>query len=114
MPRETVADPALLAHLGRAGIVERDGGWVYRFDPSANRRREPVETWDLLSQVRAPALILRAEHSPVLPRPLADRLVAALPSADLVEIPGAYHHVTLDAPEAVSKALDPFLERMRG
>ena len=113
VPRETVADPALLAHLGRAGIVERDGGWVYRFDPSANRRREPVETWDLLPQVRAPALILRAELSPVLPRPLADQLIAALPRADLVEIPGAYHHVTLDAPDAVSRALGPFLERMR-
>src|SRR5262245_51677359 len=26
VPRETVADPALLRHLGEAGVVERDGG----------------------------------------------------------------------------------------
>jgi pimeloyl-ACP methyl ester carboxylesterase len=111
VPRETVADPALLGHLARVGIVERDGGWVYRFDPSSNHRREPVETWDLLSLVRAPALVLRAEHSPVLPPPLAEKLCAGLPSAELVEIPGAYHHVTLDAPKAVVAALEPFLAK---
>ena len=113
VPRETVADPALLAHLARVGIVERAGGWVYRFDPSSNHRREPVETWDLLSRVRAPALIVRAELSPVLPPPQAEQLIAGLPQAELVEIPGAYHHVTLDAPEAVVKALEPFLAAAR-
>jgi pimeloyl-ACP methyl ester carboxylesterase len=56
---------------------------------------------------------VRAELSPVLPRPLADQLIAALPRAELVEVPGAYHHLTLDAPSAVSKALDPFLERLK-
>src|SRR5881628_1920620 len=28
VPRETNADPALLAHMGTAGVVERDGAWV--------------------------------------------------------------------------------------
>src|SRR3989454_3831546 len=36
LPRETAADPAFLAHLGAAGVVERDGAWVYRFDPASN------------------------------------------------------------------------------
>src|SRR6266545_3425932 len=41
LPRETVADPAFLAHLGAAGVVERDGAWVYRFDPASNSGRRP-------------------------------------------------------------------------
>lgn len=112
VPRETVADPALLAHLGRAGIVQRNGGWVYRFDPSSNHLREPAETLSLLSRVRAPALIIRAELSPVLPAPLARQLQEALPDAEVVVIPGAYHHVTLDAPAAVVAHLEAFLSRV--
>src|SRR5215813_15305693 len=41
LPRETVADPALLAHLGRSGVVQRDGHWVYRFDPARMASASP-------------------------------------------------------------------------
>jgi pimeloyl-ACP methyl ester carboxylesterase len=34
IPADTVADPSLLAHLAREGIVERDGRFLYRFDPA--------------------------------------------------------------------------------
>ena len=35
LPRETVAAPALLEHMAREGIVERDGRFMYRFDKRA-------------------------------------------------------------------------------
>src|SRR2546429_2969879 len=34
------------------------------------------------------------------PRDLAERMQAAIPTATLVEIPGAYHHLVLDDPAA--------------
>ena len=34
-----------------------------------------------------------------------------IPRAEVVEIPGAYHHLTLDAPEPFNAALDAFLRR---
>jgi pimeloyl-ACP methyl ester carboxylesterase len=40
---------------------------------------------------------------------MAARLGAAIPRAEIVEIEGAYHHLTLDAPEAFNQALDRFL-----
>src|SRR5207244_701214 len=96
LPRETVADPAFLAHLGAAGVVERAGAWVYRFDPASNSGRRPVDAWSLLDRIAAPTLIARGELSPVLPRVMADKLRAAIRSATLAEIPASYHHLVLD------------------
>lgn len=109
LPRDTVADPALLAHVARAGIVERDGGWVRRFDPSANGFRRPVDAWTLVDRINAPTLIVRAEWSPGLAGGVAERLRDTIPNATLVELPGAYHHLTLDQPQRFVEVLDPFL-----
>jgi pimeloyl-ACP methyl ester carboxylesterase len=114
LPRETVADPALLAHLGRSGVVERDGHWVYRFDPASNGQRQPVDAWTLVHRITAPTLIVRGELSPNFTREMADKLRATIPGAQYVEIPGAYHHLTLDNPKAFVQAADPFLTTTLG
>jgi pimeloyl-ACP methyl ester carboxylesterase len=113
VPRETNADPALLAHMGAAGVVERDGAWVYRFDPASNAERRPVDAWTLLDRITAPTLIARGELSPVLPRDMADKLRSAIRGASLVEIPASYHHVTLDNPAGFVLELDRFLASLR-
>jgi pimeloyl-ACP methyl ester carboxylesterase len=109
LPPDTVADPALLAHLAREGVVARAGGVVYRFDPACYAARQPVDLWPLLPRIAAPALVVRGERSPILPREMAERLRAALGRATLVEVPEAYHHVLLDRPAAVARTLIDFL-----
>jgi pimeloyl-ACP methyl ester carboxylesterase len=109
LPRETNADPALLAHLGASGVVQRDGAWFYRFDPSSNSGRRPVDAWTLLDRITAPTLIARGELSPVLPRDMADKLLSSIRGATLVEIPASYHHLVLDNPSAFVRELDRFL-----
>ena len=109
LPRETNAAPAFLAHLGAAGVVERDGAWFYRFDPASNSGRRPVDAWTLLDRITAPTLIARGELSPVLPRDMADKLRASIPNATLVEIPASYHHLVLDNPSTFVQELDRFL-----
>ena len=109
LPRETVADAALLAHVARAGIVEREGGWSYRFDPAANGSRRPHDMWPHLSRITAPTLIVRAALSPVLTSDMAEKMRATIPDVRLVEVPGAYHHVTLDQPERFVRAVEGFL-----
>jgi pimeloyl-ACP methyl ester carboxylesterase len=111
LPRETVADPRLLAHLAREGITEREGRFLYRFDPACNGRRRPTDGWALLERITAPTLLVRGEHSPILPREMATDMLARLPRARLVEIPGTYHHLVLDAPVAFAKVLDEFLSQ---
>ena len=109
LPRETVADPRLLAHLAREGITERDGRFLYRFDPACNGRRRPTDAWVLLDRITAPTLLVRGEHSPILPREMAADMLTRLPRARLVEIPGTYHHLVLDAPLPFATVLDGFL-----
>jgi pimeloyl-ACP methyl ester carboxylesterase len=109
LPRETVADPRLLEHLARAGITEREGRFLYRFDPACNGRRRPTDGWALLDRITAPTLLVRGEHSPILPREMAADMLARLAHARLVEIPGTYHHLVLDAPAAFVRALEDFL-----
>jgi pimeloyl-ACP methyl ester carboxylesterase len=113
VPRETVADRALLHHMGEAGVVERDGGWRYRFDRASNQMRRPADCWPLLPRITAPTLIARAALSPVLPAEHAERMRALIPSATVVEIPNAYHHLTLDQPAIFAAALETFLDDLK-
>jgi pimeloyl-ACP methyl ester carboxylesterase len=109
LPPDTIADPALLAHLARESVAWRDGAVSLRFDPACYAARVPVDGWLLVPQVAAPALVVRGELSPILPRPMAERLRAELPAASLVEIREAYHHLVLDRPEAFVHELRAFL-----
>ena len=109
LPRETVADPRLLVHLAREGITQRDGRFLYRFDPACNGRRRPTDGWRLLERITAPTLLVRGEHSPILPREMAADMLGRLPRARLVELAGTYHHLVLDAPLPFARVLDAFL-----
>jgi pimeloyl-ACP methyl ester carboxylesterase len=110
LPPDTVADPVLLGHLARESVAGRDGAVSLRFDPACYAAREPVDAWPLLSRITAPTLVVRGERSPILPRPMAERLRAEIPGARLVEVPEAYHHVVLDRPDAFTRALRDFLD----
>ena len=110
LPRETVADSSFLAHLARAGLTRRNGGWGWRFDPATHGNRQPVDAWPLLGQITAPTFIVRGGLSPVLTAEMAERLHASIPRATLVTIPGAYHHLTLDRPAEFAALLADFLK----
>jgi pimeloyl-ACP methyl ester carboxylesterase len=113
LPADTAADPALLAHLARASVAEHDGGWSLRFDPACYGARQPIDVWPLLPRIGAPTLVVRGEKSPILPREMAERLRDGVPGATLEEVPGAWHHLVLDRPEAFAATLLRFLERGR-
>jgi pimeloyl-ACP methyl ester carboxylesterase len=105
-PPETTAPPALLRAIARRGLVRLPSGrWRYRFDPECERTRVPVDCWALLPRITSPTLVVRGEYSTILDREVARRMVKALPSAALEEIPGAHHHVTFDAPRALADCL---------
>jgi pimeloyl-ACP methyl ester carboxylesterase len=112
LPPDTVAERGLLAHLARESVAWQDGAVSLRFDPACYAAREPVDGWTLLPRIAAPTLVVRGERSPILPRPMAERLVAGLRDARLVEVPDAYHHLVLDRPEAFAKALEEFLDEL--
>jgi pimeloyl-ACP methyl ester carboxylesterase len=107
-PPGTTASPELLAEMARAASRPCEGGWTWRFDWRAFAIDfRPV--WPELPELRAPTLILRGELSAVMPRPVFERAVAAVPGSRAVEIPGAHHHVPLDAPDELARTLEDFL-----
>src|SRR5215472_6231392 len=110
LPADTSADPALLDHLAREGIVEREGSFLYRFDPATSGMRRPFDVWTLLDRITAPTLVVRGEHSPVLTRPTSEELIRRIAGARLEEVPGAYHHLVLDRPAAFTAAMSGFLD----
>jgi pimeloyl-ACP methyl ester carboxylesterase len=109
LPPDTTAAPSLLDHLARQGIVERQGRFLYRFDPDCNGMRRPTDLWPLLARITAPTLLVRGERSPVLPAPMAEEIRQRIPRVELEVILGAYHHLVLDRPVAFTAALERFL-----
>lgn len=80
------------------------------FDPNL-KPDDPQQTWDLLSQIRCPTLILRGGESDVLGVDTCQKMLTRIPDGRWVEIPGAGHMVIEDNPEACNAALLDFFNR---
>ncbi|HMD54466.1 MAG TPA: alpha/beta fold hydrolase [Phycisphaerae bacterium] len=67
---------------------------------------------DLLSQLHVPVLIIVGAEDVITPPSIAADMKAKIPSARLVEIPGAGHMSNLQSPERVSEAMLEFLNSL--
>lgn len=86
---------AVWRHLAETSFTVAANGLVPHFDPAiveafAGAEAKDVDLSALWSAVRAETLILRGEHSDVLPAEVARRMAEA-PQARLVTIPGCGH-----------------------
>jgi 3-oxoadipate enol-lactonase len=68
----------------------------------------------LLPTIAVPWLGLVGEHDALTPPREAERMVAALPNAQMEVIPQAGHLANLENPDAVTQALLAFVERVAG
>jgi pimeloyl-ACP methyl ester carboxylesterase len=102
-PQETTAPRERLTHLGEAGAAERaTGKWSLAFD----RRvflHPPPDPFRFLDDVRAPTLVARGAGSSVMSMDEAEAVAGAVQRGEAAEIPGAFHHLIVDAPEAFAE-----------
>lgn len=63
----------------------------------------------VLPRVAAPALVIRGEHDPLVPRRWAREVASLLPTARAVEIAGGAHAVNYSRPRTVADVVRPFL-----
>jgi pimeloyl-ACP methyl ester carboxylesterase len=108
MPPATVAAPEVLRHVASYSFrQDEEGKWVSKGD----RRtlvRDPIDAWEGLSNISCPALYVRGDRGAIEPQ-LAQRTTAAM-GGSLVEIPNSQHHVMLDNPTGLARALHNFLD----
>mgnify|MGYP001563540266 CR=1 FL=1 len=103
-PPGTLLDEKGLRELGRHGVRQGPSGWSWKFDwRSFSFPYGPV--WEQLPKISVDAMIMRGEHSTVMPRDVMDKVTALLPRGCGVEIAGAHHHVPLDKPAEFAAAV---------
>jgi pimeloyl-ACP methyl ester carboxylesterase len=83
-----------------------EGGYRMHYDPKIARILEPapfvdgLHFWDAWQRIACPILVIRGEHSSILPASVAEAMLETQPDAELVEVPGAGHAPALmSAPE---------------
>lgn len=110
IPDEPATQPYLLHHVARSGVVQREGGWQWAFDPNVWGKTDPARGHPDFAAVADRIAVIRAEDSKVVGPDSAAALREALgPDTPFVEIPGAGHHVMLNQPLAFVSALRAIL-----
>lgn len=99
-------DPKLLEHVSsemkatRPAVLYGDFIACDQFDSSGH-----------LAELSMPVLVICGEVDKMTPPSLSKQLASQIPRAKLVVIPGAGHMVMLEQPEAVAKAILPFIRK---
>ncbi len=65
---------------------------------------------DRLGEIQCPALVIWGEHD--VRAFWGPRMAELMPNARLITLPGAGHHVTLDAPDATTAAIAEFVDQL--
>lgn len=114
---DPLAREALVRHYVQHNLVPRaDGRLSWRFDAAGLTRfgTEGVteaELWDAIDHVTASTLLVRGEHSELLPRATADHMLDRLADGTFAEIPDGAHDLAVQQPEAVASTVLAFLGR---
>lgn len=108
-PRETHAPEDGVRHLGETGAAERgSGAWGWAYDPRV-LLHPPVDPWPFLPAVVCPTLVIHGEGSAIMDRRAAERVAASIEHGTVSTLPGAFHHLMLDAPAAFATAVDAWM-----
>jgi len=97
-------EPDELDVLAHRSIEQAADGWRFRWDRRV-LATEPVDPFAFLGGVRCPVQILAGVESEVMPPTSAERFAAAIPGATLELLDGVGHHVELEAPHEVARAV---------
>ena len=111
-PAGTTAAPEILRYLAeRGGRQGPDGRWRPKFDRDVYAKRVFLDVPPLWNRIDIPVLLVKGGRSDrITPAIVADVKTRA-PQVELVEVPGADHHVTLDNPQGFVTAVNAWLNR---
>lgn len=98
--------PYILDDVARAGLIEDEGRWRWRFDPLLVRKLEMADPWSVVAAPPCPIGFVYGERSALATAPIiAAQRAGAPPGTPSIGIPEAWHHVMFDQPFALVVAL---------
>jgi pimeloyl-ACP methyl ester carboxylesterase len=97
-------EPAELDELAERSLEQVEGGWRFRWDRRV-LATEPVDPFAFLADVRCPTRVMAGTESDVMPPAAAERFAAEIPDGVLELVIGVGHHVELEAPDRVARAI---------
>lgn len=110
-------DESLWAYV-EAGTRERSDGQVELVYPPEWEAQifatTPTDIWKAVPRLRAPALVIRGEHSSIFRPQSQTRMERLLPLARFVVMPGAGHLVPMERPKETGAAIREFLDPLSG
>lgn len=109
-PAGTTAAPEILRYLAeRSGRQGPDGVWRHKFDRNVYSKRVLIDIPPHWDRIKIPALLVKGGVSDRITPEIIAEAKARCPHVDVVEVPGADHHVTLDNPSGFVEAVNGWL-----
>jgi pimeloyl-ACP methyl ester carboxylesterase len=109
-PAGTTAAPEILRYLaGRGGRQGPDGRWRPKFDRNVYSKRVFLDIPPLWNRIDIPVLLVKGGRSERITPAIVADAKSRCAQLELVEVPGADHHVTLDNPGGFVAAVNDWL-----
>lgn len=89
-----------------------DGRYTLKFDRESFIGEDAIDALAAVRTVRAPVLLIRGELSNLMTVDAARRAVESNPLVRLVTIPRAHHHILLERPEPLARAIERFASEL--
>ncbi|MFZ2175083.1 MAG: alpha/beta hydrolase [Rhodococcus sp. (in: high G+C Gram-positive bacteria)] len=99
VPEQDSAVPCVRAHVAETSLEQVEGGWSWKFDPGFFAREDGSQLGR--SEPRCRIAYFRAENGIVTDELMADMRERFGPTALMIDIPDAGHHVMIDQPLAL-------------
>jgi pimeloyl-ACP methyl ester carboxylesterase len=112
-PGDTSAAPELLRAVALDAVTPVPGGWTWKFDPGSRQLITNEALHEELPHVGCAVGMVYGEKSPLVSadtvKYLEERMSRPVPT---VSVPGAYHHIPLDAPDSCCAAIERLLAEL--
>ncbi len=110
-PRETTLSEIEMRELAKELIKPWKNGFTWKCDWRAFLIRYD-SVWPLLPKIQAPSLMVRGQLSPIMDQNDIQEVCQQTARSENLEIPNAYHHVPLDAPQKTAEAILHFTRKL--
>ena len=111
-PAGTTAAPEILRYLAeRSGREGADGLWRHKFDRNVYAKRVLIDIPPYWNRIHIPALYVKGGRSDRITPEIISDASKRCPHFELVEVPDADHHVTLDNPRGFVEAVRGWLRK---